>query len=57
MDEKNKKEKVSSLQAIIYTGPSKSKQAVLLLKALMPESKQSRQPEKVAAQTGKQGLL
>ena len=48
MDEKDKKEKVSSLQAIIYTGPSKSKQAALLFKAFMPESKQNRQPEKVA---------
>ena len=53
MDEKDKKEKVSSLQAVIYTGPSKSKQAVLLLKATMPKSKQSRQPEKVVKQTGK----
>ena len=53
MDEKDKKEKVSSLQAVIYTGPSKSKQAALLLKAPMSESKQSRQPEKVVKQTGK----
>lgn len=53
MDEMDKKEKMSPLQTVIYTGLSKPKQAVLLFEARMPKSKQSRQPEKMVKQTGK----
>ena len=57
MDEKDKKEKVSSLQVLICAGPSKSGQAGLLPKKTVQKSKQGRQSKKMAEQTGKQRLF
>ena len=49
VDEKDKEKEMSSLQAFICPRPSKSKQAKILLKDPLPESKQIHQSEKVAA--------
>jgi hypothetical protein len=40
---------MSSLQAVICSGPSESGPAKILLKTPMPEGKQIRQSEKMAA--------
>jgi hypothetical protein len=49
VDENYREKEVSSLQAVICPGRSKSEPAEVLLKNRMPEGKQSRQPEKMAA--------
>ena len=57
MDETDQKEKVSSLQAVVCTGPSEPEQAELLFRGSVPKSQQGGQPEKMAEQTGKQGIF
>jgi hypothetical protein len=49
----DEKEKVLSLQAVVYTGPSKLRQAELLHKAGMQKSKSVSQPKEVAEQIRK----
>lgn len=51
MDGKDKKEKVPSLQTVVYTGPSKYRPAELLQETLMQKSEQISQPEKMVEQT------
>ena len=48
MNEENKKEKVSSLQAVIYTRSSKQGNSNILRKRALSKSKQDRQPKKMA---------
>jgi hypothetical protein len=44
----DKKEKMLSLQAVIYTGPPKSREAKILQKQQMPYGKQGSQSKKMA---------